>query len=339
MVMSSRKDLEYVNFKDAVFDLNRESKTHGAWLWWFWLFFFDNPKDPARPRQLMILWSTKNVKKITCNDCEFTFNHTTCGDLMDGVVAAWYFDGELMHHNLILEQCNLRMSGDSLSSESSTPTSFTVDSSKSRVKIGDRFDFTVEGSSKHKFNQPTYFKDKVILDYSYSLLRHNILKLKGVVDGQTVSGTGYFQRVSVNAPIPPWYWGVFHFEKGGVLTYFKPHIMDFELRGDIHFFDGVKMHVFYDMEVKCDKSDTPTFTVSGKNDSERISFNVASYSHSSWTFKSKPLNLLKTKLVYNEYPSKITDLELTSPDGKTILSFKDLGESIGNSELSEGVLL
>jgi len=327
---------EVADFEQRVFDISQESMRYGAWLWWFWLFFFDNPGNPGRPRQLMILWSKKNVKTITCNGRSFDFRDT--GKIIDeGIVAAWYFDGETMHHNLLLEKCPFTIGGGMLSSDSATPTRFSVDGKGSNVRIGDRFNFDLVGRSAHGFNRPTYFRDKLVGDMGYSLLRHNRLELDGVADGARVKGSAYFQRVFVNSPVPPWYWGVFHFQNGGVLTYHKPHILGMGLRGDIYFFDGEEMHVFTDMDVSRKEGVLPRFLVAGRNRTEDISFEVMPYSHSFWDFKSRPLNLFRTNLVYNEYPAKIVDFNLTVA-GKPFTAEK-LGDSVGNAEYATGILL
>ena len=101
-----------------VFDIEDEPMPHGAWWWWWWLFMFDNPENPKKPRQLMILWSTMNVKEIYCNDLLIRLNLTSDRSNIDGAVCAWYFDGEKMHHNFLREQCFLKVTDKSISSES-----------------------------------------------------------------------------------------------------------------------------------------------------------------------------------------------------------------------------
>ena len=39
-----------------------------------------------------------------------------------------------------------------------------------------------------------------------------------------VTGTAYFQKVCVQAPSVPWYWGVLHFSDGSYLDWFLPHL-------------------------------------------------------------------------------------------------------------------
>ena len=39
-------------------------------------------------------------------------------------------------------------------------------------------------------------------------------KVEGSLDDQHVKGTAYFQKVCVQAPSVPWYWGVLHLDDG-----------------------------------------------------------------------------------------------------------------------------
>ncbi|MFH1470826.1 MAG: hypothetical protein ABIF01_03695 [Candidatus Micrarchaeota archaeon] len=334
--MGTRTRTRKINFEQSVFDIKDEPMPSGAWWWWFWLFFFDNPKNPSEPRQLMILWSTKNVREIQCNGLSMKIAPSSDRKNLDGAVAAWYFDGEKMHHNYILEQSRISISEKVLSSTSSTPTSFSVRPGASEVRIGDDFHFIAENIASEA-GDSTYSANKYVGSLGYNIIRINSLSLKGTVGNENISGTAYFQRVFVNAPSPSWYWGVFHFENGGVLSYFNPHLFGKSLKKDIQFFDGEKNHSFKSIRVKRSVGETPTFTVSGENNGERISFKVDSYSQSSWTFKKKTLGILPNTLVYNEYPAVISEFELEG-NGKK-LTLKELGKGIGNAEHSTGFLL
>jgi len=129
------------DYEKGVFSLEGEPWNPGSWWWWFWLFFFDNPLDPSRPRQLMILWSTKNVDEIDCNDYKISMGHKSGPGRLDGAVAAWYFDGEVMQHNYLLEKGVVELSEDRLDFKSSQPSSFEVDKGLNRIRIGDDFKF------------------------------------------------------------------------------------------------------------------------------------------------------------------------------------------------------
>ena len=51
-----------------------------------------------------------------------------------------------------------------------------------------------------------------------------VFDFSGSVDGEKFEGTGYFQKVSVQAPTFPWFWGMLHFDDGSYLDWFMPHI-------------------------------------------------------------------------------------------------------------------
>lgn len=324
------------DFAGRVFDISGESVGRGDWFWWFWLFFMDNPDNPERPKQLMILWTKKNVRSLECNGRRFEFEPWV-GGVGDGAVAGWYFDGETMHHNMPLEKCQIRLDKDRITCEPDL-ASFYADSRECRVRAEGRFDFTLRGRQSHGFTRPAYSKDDFFGRMGYSLLAYNRFDLRGVVEGKHIRGSAFFQRVFVNAPIVPWYWGIFHFGNGGALTYYRPSIFGKSLRQEICFFDGVDMHVFDRMDVKRVEGGLPRFIVSGRNGSKELAFEVVPYAHSSWTLRSSPLHLFRTKLVYNEYPATIGSLSLTCA-GKSILSQDALGGSVGNAEHTTGILI
>jgi hypothetical protein len=209
---------------------------------------------------------------------------------------------------------------------------------KSRIKIGKDFDFVAEATSNHEFKNPIYQSNTYIGKRGYSLIKLNHLSLSGKVRNRPIRGSAYFQRILLTVPPPSWYWGIFHFQNGGVLTYFNPHFLGKSIKKDITFFDGKKMHVFKDITVLRKGEKIPIFTILGENRHEKIKFVVDSYSHSSWTFKKKAFKIFPSKLVYNEYPAVISYLKLT--DKRTGKSFPlYLGNSVGNAEHSTGFLI
>ena len=338
--MDPKSNANVIDLEQNVFDIRNEFMPRGAWWWWFWLFFFNNPKNPATPRQLMILWSTKNVREIECNNLTMRLNHHPMnGGNLDGAVAAWYFDGEKMHHNFLLEQCSIEVSDSGLSSDSRTPTCFSINKTTNTVRIGDAFEFIAQAGNNHHFTMPSYHANTYLGNMGYSIIRLNHLNLSGRLKNVPIKGSAYFQRVFVTAPAIPWYWGVFHFENGGVLTYFKPHLLGKAIKKEISFFDGDNLHAFTDLKVKASRGDKPTFTVSGANERETINFIVRAYSHSSWTFRRSVSGIFSNKLTYNEYPAIIADLHLANKQTGETISSKDLGKSVGNAEHTTGLLL
>jgi len=334
-----KSKINIIDIEKKVFDIKNEPMPKGAWWWWFWLFFFDNPKNPEKPRQLMILWSTKNSKEIECNNLKIRLKPSLDRSNLCGAVAAWYFDGEKMHHNLLLEQCNINISEKELSSNSSTPTYFSINKNKNTIRIGNDFEFIAEAGNKHEFTKPLYQTSTYVGNKGYVIMKLNHLDLIGKVKNDPIKGSAYFQRVFINSLLPSWYWGLVHFENGSVLTYFKPYFLGKSIKKDISFFDGKKMHDFANIKLKKIGKDIPTFIVSGKNESEEIKFTLNSYSHSSWSFKKKSLGLVPVKLVYNEYPAVVSDFELKNKKTGEKIDLEDLGSSVGNAEHGTGFML
>jgi hypothetical protein len=322
-----------------IFDIKKEPMPHGAWWWWFWLFFFSNPKNPEKPQQLMILWSTKNAGDIDCNNLKFKLIPRLENDDIQGVVASWYFDGEKMQHPLLIEQCNIKISDNQLLTNSTIPTLFTVNKNKSIIRIGDDFELIAEIDNKHNFTKPVYQSNNYVGSKGYSMIRLVRAKLKGKVKNKTIHGTAFFHRIFMNAPTPSWYWGMFHFKNGGILTYFNPYLFGKSLKRDVTFFDGKETHEFIDINVSKVEKSLPIFTISGESEYEKIKFIVNSYSRSLWTLRKNYFGIIPNKLIYNEYPAFVSDFKLTNKKtGKNII-LKDIGKSVGNAEHAIGFLL
>ncbi len=337
MTPASKPNL--IDLEHKVFDIKDEPFPRGAWWWWFWLFFFNNPKNPEKPRQLMILWSVKNVKELDCNNLVIKADHTRERSNLDGGVAAWYFDGEKMHHNFLLEQCDLHFSNNSLSSDSSIPTSFLIDKNKCTVKIGEDFTFIAEPEGKHPYTTPSYNNHSYFANKGFSIVKTNHLKLSGDVKEKPIYGSAYFQRVFVTAFAVPWYWGIYHFENGSILSYYNPYILGKSLNKDITFFDGETLHKFGNLKMKKIGEEIPKFKVSGENGHKKIDFTISSYSHSSWTFRRKSLGVIPNKLIYNEYPAVVSDFKFEDTKTGEKIVLEDLGKSVGNAEHTTGYLL
>lgn len=337
--MKPNSETDLIDLERKVFHIKNEPMPQGAWWWWFWLFFFNNPKNPEKPRQLMILWSTKNEREISCNHLRFRPAPPQDRNNLNGIVAAWYFDGGEMHHNFLLEQCNLRISDKEISSDSTIPSSFSINKTKNTVKIGNDFEFIAGAGDKHDFVMPTYKSNIYLMNRGYSILRLNHLNLSGRINNEKIHGSAYFQRVFVNAPTPSWYWGIFHFEGGGILSYYNPYLLGKSLKEDISFFDGEKIHNFDNVGIMRSRGDKPIFTISGETEDEKINFTVTSYSHSSWTFRKKVLGIIPNKLVYNEYPASISDLRFTNKKTGEDIVLADLGKAVGNAEHTTGFLI
>lgn len=336
--MKPKTSTSLVAFEEKLFDIKDEPIPEGAWWWWFWLFFFDNPQNPKKPRQLMILWSTKNVDEIDCNDLHIKLKRPLDKTCLDGAAAAWYYDGETMHHNFVLEQCELTITPKGLTAKGKTPSSFSVEGTTNTVRVGEAMEFVAEGRGTHDFTLPSHSEDTYAAGKGYSILKLNHLDLTGKVDGEKITGSAYFQRVFVNAPVPQWYWGVIHFEAGAVLTYFNPRLFGLNLNKEVSFFDGKKLHRFFDIRVtRAGESETPTFEIEARDGEKKLSFHVDAYAHSSWTFKKKALGILPNTLIYNEYPATVSNFRFQN--GNEVVTGDEFGASVGNAEHTTGFLL
>ena len=142
----------------------------GAWLWWFWLFFIHDKdtKKTGKCKQLMILWSVKNDKKIKVNCLEVRTPKSIIRKpdslILDGAPAVWYFDGKKVHEDFVLEQCKMTLSSKEkkLEADGVDYTSFEQ-SGKNKYKIkikkkkgGPSFDFVCTQKDFHKFIGPTH---------------------------------------------------------------------------------------------------------------------------------------------------------------------------------------
>lgn len=342
---NSKNGKNKIKLADKAFSLKGASFPKGAWLWWFWLFFIDDPKTTEKPRQLMILWSTKNEQQIKCNDKNIKLD-VDQSDLkkkrdkkIDGAVAAWYFDGKQMHHNYLLESCDLEISNNQLKTDLENRTLYRIEDKKNIVEINDKFRFESEPVYNKGKTKPFHFEENIIGNKGFSMTRANRFNLKGRIDQEKIEGSAYFQRILVNAPAPSWYWGIFHFENGGILTYYNPYFSKFSIIENIRLFDGETWHRFSNLEINHVSDNYPLFEVKGENAREKIEFTVNSYTKSNWKFDKKVLNLVPNQLNYREYPAKIKKFKHKDKKTGKILTKEDMGSSIGNAEHTTGFLL
>ena len=90
----------------------REPLWHLTWDWWWWLVMIDDPNGEAWGKQLMVLWSTKDNDRVEVNGTPWTPNGRPGFDehggmVIDGMVCAWWFDGQRMHEPYIKRTCDM----------------------------------------------------------------------------------------------------------------------------------------------------------------------------------------------------------------------------------------
>ncbi|MHA2407423.1 MAG: hypothetical protein ACXACA_03520 [Candidatus Ranarchaeia archaeon] len=347
------------------------------WHWWFVIFVFDNPEDPLKPLQFMTLWSTKDVKDTLVNERLHTkkksFVSTNNIDKFDGVAAAWYFDGTKNHHNIVLETVNIlnhrTTNSGKIQLTGSRSTISMLPDPKGYVFQVENPDFTANLKMKlhpnHHYYGPLreekYFLKGLMQQSTYKINQFNTegtISHKGVT--KKLTGRGYFQRIILNAPVPPWWWGVIFFDDGSMIKYFlpnvslgifrrgtqdKPYIWDSAFKAvkkELDFYDSTTDRVESFKKARVYKSfkenGLPIFKFHWtRPDGGNLSFTLDTYARSLFSLRTKAFGtLLKTTLNYNEYPCTVTQFEMKIPKRK--ISKKDLGKGLGNCEHSWGIL-
>ena len=85
---------------------------HLTWDWWWWLVMLDDPNGAPAGQQLMVLWSTKDNDHVDVNGTPWRPTTRPGADqdgalLIDGMVCAWWFDGQVMHDAVLAKRCSM----------------------------------------------------------------------------------------------------------------------------------------------------------------------------------------------------------------------------------------
>lgn len=326
-----------VDATDPAHDIFRLS-TRKGWLWWFWLFFLENPTNRARPRQVAVLWSAKNDDGLMCNGKMMGTKHLYGADgTLNGGIAAWYYDGTRMHDQLLLDRVWIDLDDSGLST-AAPDTAFRFSDGGFRIVLGARMAFQATLLDPANAFVSPWKKGLTYLGYGYEMLGINRLALSARVDGEALTGSGYFQRVVLGAPAVPWYWGIFHFEHGACLSYFNPRLLGRSIKEDVSLHDGRTLHRFDALQIEKTTGALPVYHVTAENPAEAIAFTVEPYAETVWRFRKKKWRLIPVKFDYGQYPARITRLRLTNKRDHAEFTEADLGIGVGNAEDSTGVL-
>ncbi|UCE36237.1 MAG: hypothetical protein JSW00_11935 [Thermoplasmata archaeon] len=344
-----------------------------SWWWWFWLFFMENPENPNRPKQLAVMWSTKDCDKFRINETWWHRRKKTqkMGNqiIIDGAVGAWYYDGKKMKEPVILDKrffaIRQKENHGILTSTpkpdyylSGRPGEYKVHLENKNFKFHVDLTSTNDTLSDEKFSENSFY-----FGYGFDILKICRMNLKGVIKDVTtegeVAGTAYFQKVRISAPIiPPWYWGTIHMQNGSYLQYYMLHLgppMFRRKKSHKSNLDWGEKYIsksisFYSKELEksfefknpkiskhFDESGLPIFKLEGMNKENSISFTLNSYSRATWYFEQPMLRFIKTVLYYNEYPVTLSKFSFKGQDVK--LTEKDVGTGVGNCEHAWGCLI
>ncbi|MBU1197133.1 hypothetical protein KJ765_01325 [Candidatus Micrarchaeota archaeon] len=359
--------ITHPNEMDSIWKIDHSNARKGVWWWWFWLFFLDNPKNPEKPLQLMVLWSTKKDRGMECNDMSVhldkPFLQLERGQLGLGAIACWFFDGKEMKENFLLDQGPLLL-------EPATKRLVSLTKQKGTFQHrGKRMDVWLEkeGVNMH-FSMPLVgpgSKPDVRHNRFFKKFEYRILKLSRLpcrasfkMNGkkQLLKGTAYFQNVHVTRPVIPWVWSIVHFRDGSTLSYMAPRLgsslvkedlfgleskANVVVRKHLEFFHRPTqtMHWFRSFRVNAVRGKHgPVWRVTAKNAEGTLEIGLASYARALWKLgKRRKWLPFKTELLYNEYAVVVQRFRFRMR--KKELTLRDVGEGVGNAEHSWGFLV
>ena len=366
--------------------------------WWYWVIvFIPDPSNPGRTRQLMTLWSTKETEAIRVSGHWWKpgsrmHKDEHGGFVIPGMVCAWWYDGETMHEPLTIRECRMAVVGDDHplwpGEGSGEGAGAIVPIEREDMSLGMRPGNTAmwmalssdrEARAKGApstfeaeltpwggpTSSLTYKENEYSLGMGYDILRLQGAKCRLKIDGESVEGTAYFQKVTVQAPTFPWFWGMLHFGDGSYLDWFMPHVSplssamddrpwrrrDFLRRPDngagiFHDRARGRTENFARCEVELSQSDRglrdhhghllPEFRVRVWNGRTQVSLDVRAVSRARWAFDQPTRGGMVSHLTYNEYPLEVERIAIL--DEKGLRTIEDYEWIYGNAEHAWGFL-
>jgi len=365
-----------------------------TWQWWWWLVVLPCKEHPERSKQLMVLWSTKDTASIDVSGVPWEGQRFHTGDdgehTLGGMVAAWWYDGEKMFEPLVLRKCRMLaldhrhnlwpgdkgggaivpLTDDDLSMGLRPDNSafwLRLKSDKNMVDAGAPTSFNLEMTP---WNPPlsaaTRTHNLFAGSMGYDILRLHGTLASGTIDGEDVEGTAYFQKVVVQAPSVPWFWGFLHFDDGSYFDWFMPHLSlsvtasdstpwkrrdrhRFPLRTAGLFHDARRgrtekfercevelIHPSDNDQLDSDGNPLPSFKVRVWNGRTQISTILRSTSRAHWTFDQPTRMGLESHFTYNEYPLTVDKIAII--DEVEVRTATDYEWIRGNAEHSWGIL-
>jgi hypothetical protein len=376
---------------------------HLTWDWWWWLVMLDDHEGNPSGKQLMVLWSTKDNAIVDVNGSPWTPKGRPGFDddgaiALDGMVCAWWFDGKQMHEPIIKRICKMIAIPDThpqwpLTDDANTGQGggAVIPLLGDDLSMGLKSDLSefwinlVSDKDMRGENVPTDFKLKLTpwnqamstarrasatyaANMGYDILRLHGTKVSGTLDDEQVSGTAYFQKVCVQAPSVPWYWGVLHLDDGSYIDWFIPHAsLTVSARDnrpwkkrDIGHIALSQGGLFHDAKNKRSEkfskvtvtkkaganlegdhahypgAPLPIFEIHMYNGRTDIKLQVEAIERANWTFDQPTRGGMQSHLTYNEYPLKLNKLIIQDENGtRTESEYK---WARGNAEHSWGLL-
>lgn len=341
-----------------------------TWHWWWWLHFFENPDNPEFPRQLMILWSTRNCKKVRVDDfrwepripMEVNGNRA----MFESMVASWYYDGGEMHDPFILDKGRTEIWWDDRSGRikmESDEGAYSFGGSHANFQLSaNNYNIGIE-LSMPPWNDA--MSELVRTGRNFGNMGYSLLKYRGLLSSgkirigekeTSVKGRSYFQKARICSITPAWYWATIQWDNGAYLQYFLPHVGLPMLRRSIShgslldwgeemfsrtfdFWDPEERREYFMEDVRITKryeNDLPVFRVNAISDEAELSLEMATYARCCWNIAQPLIGPLWHGIFYNEYPARVTSFEFRS--GTRRINKDDLGKSYCNCEHTWGTV-
>ena len=368
-----------------------------SWWWWWWLIVLPDAENPKRSRQLMVLWSTKDAPHVRVNEHDWKpegrFHIDESGrHTLPGMVCAWWYDGKDMHEPYIMRESRIAAmdgqhpdwpgTGEFPGSGAVIPVT-EDDLSMGLADDGSHFWLRCKGDSSAVENgAPASFDLKITPwtkaassaaysnnvfgnDMGYDIIRLHACKCQGLVGEDSVQGSAYFQKVTVQAPSIPWFWGFLHFSDGTYLDWFIPHasfsmtardsrawklrdvtqvplktsgLLHDEKRGRSEKFERCEVELLPSEPEECDSRGEvlPRFLIRVWNGRTQVGLKVRASNRAHWKFDQPTRAGLVSHLTYNEYPLEVESLTIL--DEKGVRTLDDFDWVHGNAEHAWGLL-
>lgn len=342
-----------------------------TWHWWWWLHFFENPVNPNFPKQLMVLWGTRNCRKVRVNDYHWEpaipmqIDEKRAG--FESIVASWYYDGNKMHDPFFIDHGKtettwdghsgrIRMDGArGIYSYGGSSANFWLNIDAENVSI----DLSME-RWRDAMAELVSTGRNFIGNMGYSMLKYRALSSFGKIRlGQSetqVSGRSYFQKVRISSITPSWYWGTVQWDNGAYLQYFLPHVgipmlrqsMSHESMMDwgekmvsrtLNLYDPNegKEYLMEDITIaKRYEKDLPIFTVNASSSDAELSIEMATYARCCWNIAQPLMGPIWYGIFYNEYPARVTYFKFKN--NCVSAENNDFGKSYCNCEHTWGTV-
>ena len=381
---------------DALPPINRLS-----WWWWWVLVLVPDPVHPERSRQLMVLWSSKETPAIRVSghwwvpETRMRIDEDG-GHIVPGMVCAWWYDGEKMHEPLLMKECKMAaiddkhplwpeesqgegegagavipLTGEDLSfglRPGKTAFWLNLTADAEMVAGGAPKDFKIEMTPWWERASSAQYRNNVFgLGMGYDILRIHGMKAKMQVDDEIVEGSAYIQKVSVQAPSFPWFWGMLHFDDGSYLDWFLPHASpSFTMKDDSPWslrdfvrWPNIGTGLFHDasrdrtetfqrcsVELEMQEGEDalfdergnslPRFRIKVWNGRTQISLIVRATNRARWMFDQPTRAGFVSHLTYNEYPLEVEKIAIL--DERGLRTADDYEWIRGNGEHAWGLL-